>query len=116
MATSRCERCEDLNRGKSTSAADTGRIADTRNCSHESDVAKTPDSHSTLNGANGHADTGLNGLDRETSRDGEKKDQEKGDGEGPPQPVGIWHPSLKKLRLEVFGLWARTGTPSTSRY
>ena len=33
---------------------------------------------------------------------------ERGDAKEPPSPVGILHKSLSKLRLQVFGLWART--------
>ena len=31
---------------------------------------------------------------------------------GPPQPVPVFHSSLNKLRLQVFGLWLRTGKTS----
>ncbi len=34
---------------------------------------------------------------------------EKGQDSGPPKPVGFWDKSLKKVRLQVIGLWARTG-------
>ena len=42
--------------------------------------------------------------DREIPSD----DGEKGDESGPPHPVGFWSPKLRKTRLHVFGLWART--------
>ncbi len=37
------------------------------------------------------------------------KDEEKGEDSNAPTPVGFWDSSLSRLRLEVFGLWARTG-------
>lgn len=35
---------------------------------------------------------------------------EKGEGEqqGPPKPVGFFHPALNKVRKQVFLMWART--------
>lgn len=33
---------------------------------------------------------------------------EKGSKGGPSQPVGFWDRRLKKVRLEVFGAWAKT--------
>ncbi|KAI4205767.1 MAG: hypothetical protein LQ350_000264 [Teloschistes chrysophthalmus] len=45
-------------------------------------------------------------------QDGEQEkpsdDEEKGQKDGSPQPVGFFHNGLKKVRLEVFQLWART--------
>ncbi|KAL8694842.1 MAG: hypothetical protein Q9218_000601 [Villophora microphyllina] len=35
-------------------------------------------------------------------------DEEKGQNDGPPQPVGFFNKGLNKVRLEVFKLWART--------
>jgi hypothetical protein len=34
---------------------------------------------------------------------------EKGKDTGPPKPAGFWDKSMNKVRLQVFGLWARTG-------
>ena len=34
---------------------------------------------------------------------------EKGKDNGPPKPVGFWDKKMNKVRLQVFGLWARTG-------
>ena len=35
---------------------------------------------------------------------------EKGESSGPPTPVNIFDKRLSKLRLQVLGLWGRTGT------
>ena len=40
-----------------------------------------------------------------------ENDHEKADAPEKPQTVGLFHPSLARLRLEVLGLWARTGKP-----
>ena len=40
------------------------------------------------------------------------KDEEKGGDSSKPSPVGVFHGSLNKLRLEAFGLWVRTGRQS----
>ncbi len=34
---------------------------------------------------------------------------EKGKDTGPPKPAGFWDKIMNKVRLQVFGLWARTG-------
>ncbi|KAL8651967.1 MAG: hypothetical protein Q9210_002964 [Variospora velana] len=62
--------------------------------------SETPSSEETLSG---HA------VDRH-QEDQEKlsDDEEKGGHDGPPQPAGFLDKRLKKVRLQVFGLWART--------
>ena len=34
---------------------------------------------------------------------------EKGKDSSPPKPVGFWDKRMNKVRLQVFGLWTRTG-------
>lgn len=34
---------------------------------------------------------------------------EKGKDNDPPKPAGFWDKSMNKVRIQVFGLWARTG-------
>ncbi|KAL8950626.1 MAG: hypothetical protein Q9222_003357 [Ikaeria aurantiellina] len=46
--------------------------------------------------------------DREKKGERSDSDEEKGHQDGPPQPVGFFSKELRKVRLEVFGLWART--------
>ncbi|KAL8680783.1 MAG: hypothetical protein Q9186_003071 [Xanthomendoza sp. 1 TL-2023] len=60
----------------------------------------SPSSHETLHA---HSISG-HGLSEETL----DHDEEKGDKSGPPPPVGFFHKDLSKVRLHVFGLWART--------
>ncbi|KAL8702845.1 MAG: hypothetical protein Q9201_003985 [Fulgogasparrea decipioides] len=69
-------------------------MADPENGRSSSD--RSPSSDVTIDG---HAEDG-----REKSSD----DEEKGQDEGPPQPVGFFSKSLNKVRLQIFGLWART--------
>lgn len=42
------------------------------------------------------------------------EDEEKGQKDGPPQPVGFFHKALNKVRLDVFKLWARTSQYNNS--
>ena len=65
---------------------------------------QTPDGHQ-----NGSAETSNGHLEKNGESE---KDEEKGSEQGPPHAVGVFHSSLNKLRLEVFGLWARTGRVS----
>ena len=49
----------------------------------------------------------------ETPKDSSKmeKGQADGaDGQSPPEPVHFFHPSLNKVRREVYMLWVRTST------
>lgn len=46
--------------------------------------------------------------ERAESRDSPSDGGEKGGEDGPPKPVGFWHPELKKTRRQIFGLWGRT--------
>ena len=55
---------------------------------------------------NGSVVTGNGHLEK---NDKSETDEEKGGDTGPPAPVGLFHSSLGKLRLEILGLWARTG-------
>lgn len=61
---------------------------------------ETPSSEETLSGrvVDRHQE------DQEKSSD----DEEKGGHDGPPQPAGFFDKRLKKVRFQVFGLWART--------
>ena len=46
--------------------------------------------------------------------DGETDAGEQGKGSStPPHPVGFWDKRLRKTRLAIYGLWARTSTFST---
>ncbi|KAL8942474.1 MAG: hypothetical protein Q9211_001368 [Gyalolechia sp. 1 TL-2023] len=45
---------------------------------------------------------------RPRDQDESSDNEEKGEHDGPPRPVGFFNPSLKKVRLKVFALWART--------
>lgn len=54
-------------------------------------------------------------MDDEHEERGRRRDQEKssdsgekGEDDGPPQPVGFFNKSLNKVRKEVFLLWGRT--------
>ncbi len=60
----------------------------------------SPSSDETL-GANATEDH----RDRPDAQD---SDEEKGSHSSPPQPVGFFDSALSKVRLQVFGLWART--------
>ncbi|KAI4124296.1 MAG: hypothetical protein LQ338_004871 [Usnochroma carphineum] len=66
----------------------------------------SPSSSQTLSGHAIDGDT----YERGRQRDQEKSsdDEEKGEHDDSPQPVGFFSKSLNKVRLEVFGLWART--------
>ncbi len=44
------------------------------------------------------------------------KDEEKGNDGSPTQPVGFFDKSLSKVRLQVFGLWARTSRSYVSMF
>ncbi|KAL8719119.1 MAG: hypothetical protein Q9225_003831 [Loekoesia sp. 1 TL-2023] len=67
---------------------------------------QSPSSDDTLgdHAMDGDQETRGRRRDQEKSSD----DEEKGGQDGPPQPVGFFSKSLNKVRLEVFGLWART--------
>ena len=53
---------------------------------------------------------GTNAQDENSNEENhEKADNGESGEDGPRAPVGFWHPSLKKTRLNVFGAWARTG-------
>ncbi|KAL8746206.1 MAG: hypothetical protein Q9184_007777, partial [Pyrenodesmia sp. 2 TL-2023] len=45
---------------------------------------------------------------RQQKQEKESNDEEKGEDEGPSQPVGFFSKELNKVRLQVLGLWART--------
>ncbi|KAL8659219.1 MAG: hypothetical protein Q9226_000557 [Calogaya cf. arnoldii] len=51
-----------------------------------------------------HRDDGGGQADQERS----DNDEEKGNDSSPPKPVGFFDSALSKVRLQVFGLWART--------
>ncbi|KAL8673399.1 MAG: hypothetical protein Q9168_002189 [Polycauliona sp. 1 TL-2023] len=63
----------------------------------------SPSSDDTL-AAHDHRDQGDGQIERDRSDD----DEEKGAHSGPPHPVGFFDKNLSKVRLQVFGLWART--------
>lgn len=69
---------------------------------------QTPSSEETLSG---HA------VDRH-QEDQEKlsDDEEKGGNNGPPQPAGFFDKRLRKVRFQVFGLWARTSQSLMTLY
>ncbi|KAL8850010.1 MAG: hypothetical protein Q9221_005027 [Calogaya cf. arnoldii] len=46
--------------------------------------------------------------DAQTDQERFDNDEEKGNHSSPPQPVGFFDSALSKVRLQVFGLWART--------
>lgn len=68
----------------------------------------TPDSADTRVGThqNGSAVTSNGSSEKSGHPD---KDEEKGGESDPPEPVGLFHSSLSKVRLQILGLWARTG-------
>lgn len=46
---------------------------------------------------------------REGTQDEKQQgDAEKGEEQGPPQPVGFWHPALKHVRHEAMWKWLLT--------
>ena len=47
--------------------------------------------------------------DRLASEERSADGGEKGKDSAPPKPVGFWDKSMNKVRLQVFGLWTRTG-------
>lgn len=108
MAGRSCEHCHQLNRELSgiNSNVSNPRVdrspdsADTlgTELDHELDHKRNPQ-HTQQQGSSGSKSDGY-----VTPTDG----GEKGDDKGPPQPVGFADKRLNKLRLEVFGLWART--------
>lgn len=67
---------------------------------------ESPSSGETLNGHD------MDGEQKERGRRQEQEktsnDEEKGGHEDSPQPVGFFSKELNKVRLQVFGLWART--------
>ncbi|KAL8765618.1 MAG: hypothetical protein Q9209_007350 [Squamulea sp. 1 TL-2023] len=65
----------------------------------------SPSSDRTL-GAHGMDDYS-DERDRHPDGDRSDNDEEKGSRRSPPQPVGFFSKSLNKVRLQVFGLWAR---------
>lgn len=72
----------------------------------------SPSSHETL-GAQSVEDHRHQG-DAQTDREPSDTDEEKGNHSSPPQPVGFFDNALSKVRLQVFGLWARTSQPHGS--
>lgn len=90
MAGRDCEHCRNLDRSLKDQRSDS-----------------SPDSHHTLgyqgqsNGQHRHSDASLR---VEKQIDG----GEKGGERGLPPVVGFWDSRLRKLRLELLGLWART--------
>lgn len=60
------------------------------------------DSDCTLSSHNSHS-VGHSGSSRQQKSDGEDASGDDG-----PSPVGFWDQRLNKVRLQVFGLWART--------
>lgn len=98
MAGRRCEHCQQLN------GQYAGRDRD----------EESPDSANTLghqqqqrHSSHGDSDLGEN----EKAKDG----GEQGGQQGPPSPVGVWDKRLSKLRVQVFGLWARTSQLASAR-
>ena len=64
-------------------------------------------------GSLAHTNTAVDGPKREKVDDKEQladggEKGEKDDRDGPASPVGFWDKRLKKMRLHVLGLWART--------
>lgn len=88
MAGRECEHCQQLNRGLANTKRD----------------ERSPDSVDTLGSKQEQRNSRSSGEDDEEPKDG----GEKGGQKGPPKPVGLWNKKLNGLRLEVFGLWART--------
>lgn len=100
MAGRQCAHCQLLNR-------ESGGI--------KARVDRSPESAITLEQEHEHE---LQHLQQQRSSGSEMEEDEKpkdggekGGDEGPPAPVGIWDKKISKLRLEVFGLWARTSVP-----
>ncbi|KAL9102976.1 MAG: hypothetical protein Q9163_001929 [Psora crenata] len=62
------------------------------------------------NGMSSDSNETLNAQQHESNETSSKENDggEKGGVEGSPQPVPVFHSSLRKLRLQAFGLWART--------
>lgn len=57
---------------------------------------------------NGQSEPQQNGhLENGNSSGEDNAQKEKGE-EGPPAPVGFWHPSLKHVRREAFSKWLLT--------
>ena len=88
MAGRQCEHCQ--------------RLSD-YNGQHER-MEGSPDSGKTLDPRQQRQSIGNGRDDAGMSGDG----GEKGGAKEPPAPVSIWDKQLSKLRLQVFGLWART--------
>lgn len=66
----------------------------------------SPSSDETL-GANATEDH-RDRPDAHNNREPSDSDEEKGRQSSPPHPVGFFDSALSKVRLQVFGLWART--------
>ena len=81
----------------------TERFQNSRDTSGVSD--RTLDNHRAsrgeTNGDEKRGDGGESGDQAEVEGEGEEE-------EGPPRPVGFFDKRLNKVRLQVFGLWART--------
>ena len=88
MAGRQCEHCQQLNNELSPYQRED----------------RSPDSGVTLGQKHGQRNSRVESEEDEKLKDG----GEKGGSKGPPKPVGLWDKQLGKLRLEVFGLWART--------
>lgn len=71
-------------------------------------TARELKSQESLPGSSESKETLGNRDDENTVRNNNNDGGEKGESNGPPQPVGFWDKSLNKTRLQVFGLWART--------
>ncbi|KAL9597319.1 MAG: hypothetical protein Q9219_005243 [cf. Caloplaca sp. 3 TL-2023] len=67
---------------------------------------ESPSSAETLGGSTMDGDQDRRG--RPQGQDKSSDNEEKGEDDGPPQPVGFFSKDLNKVRLEVFRLWGRT--------
>ncbi len=67
---------------------------------------ESPSSDKTLDGRDMDGEQKEHG--RRQKQEEVSNDEEKGEHDEPPQPVGFFSKELNKVRLQVFGLWART--------
>ncbi len=114
MAEKQCESCAALNSSVNNDPRNPGSPSKTADDLHpdlfadDDELKKSPKPANAWAESQQHNGAAIGNNDAEKSGESEK-DEEKGEESGPPAPVGFFHSSLSKVRLEVFGLWARMG-------
>ena len=99
-------------------------VQDPRTGFFEEKLESSPDS-GTLSDHHSNHENVICGEEPESEGDHDNNDSipseeqridggEKGKDSGPPKPVGFWDKRMNKVRLQVVGLWARTGTHEQS--